>query len=106
MSAQAAVIGELGPFETGIEVTGLNASGIFRKNVTKTEDWGENKQKLEVMPVYFPGLRSNGDPSLCIDVDGDKTISASDLAAVLADPDRGKAVQAAVDADDDGKADR
>ena len=44
---------------------GLNASGIFRKNISKTEDWGETKQKLEVMPVYFPGLRSNGDPSLC-----------------------------------------
>ena len=44
---------------------GLNASGIFRKNVSKTEDWAEDKQKLEVMPVYFPGLRSNGDPSLC-----------------------------------------
>ncbi len=51
---------------------GLNASGIFRKNISKTEDWGETKQKLEVMPVYFPGLRSNGDPSLCVDVDGDK----------------------------------
>ena len=45
---------------------GLNASGIFRKNVSKTEDWGETKQKLEVMPVYFPGMRSNGDPSLCV----------------------------------------
>jgi hypothetical protein len=45
---------------------GLNASGIFRKNMTKTEDWGETKQKLDVMPVYFPGLRSNNDPSLCI----------------------------------------
>ena len=44
---------------------GLNASGIFRKNISKTEDLGETKQKLEVMPVYFPGLRSNGDPSLC-----------------------------------------
>ncbi|MDH3901999.1 MAG: choice-of-anchor O protein [Xanthomonadales bacterium] len=51
---------------------GLNASGIFRKNISKTEDWGETKQKLEVMPVYFPGLRSNGDPSLCVDIDGDK----------------------------------
>jgi hypothetical protein len=50
---------------------GLNASGIFRKNVSKTEDWGETKQKLDVMPVYFPGLRSNNDPSLCIDVDED-----------------------------------
>ena len=51
---------------------GLNASGIFRKNVTKTEDWGETKQKLEVMPVYFPGLRSNDEPSLCYDEDDDK----------------------------------
>ncbi len=50
---------------------GLNASGNFRKNVSKTEDWAETKQKLEVMPVYFPGLRSNGDPSLCVDEDGD-----------------------------------
>ena len=45
---------------------GLNASGIFRKNISKTEDWGETKQKMEVMPVYFPGVRSNGDPSLCV----------------------------------------
>ena len=51
---------------------GLNASGIFRKNVSKTEDFGETKQKLEEMPVYFPGLRSNGNPSLCYDEDGDK----------------------------------
>ena len=51
---------------------GINASGIFRKNMSKTEDWGETKQKLEVMPVYFPGVRSNGDPSLCYDEDGDK----------------------------------
>jgi hypothetical protein len=50
---------------------GLNASGIFRKNVSKTEDLGETKQKLEVMPVYFPGLRSNGEPSFCdLDEDG------------------------------------
>ncbi|MBT8164117.1 MAG: hypothetical protein KJO97_01105, partial [Acidimicrobiia bacterium] len=61
--------------------SGLNASGIFRKNVTKTEDWGETKQKLEVMPVYFPGLRSNGDPSLCVDEDGDKIFDG-----VLDDP--------------------
>ena len=52
--------------------SGMNASGIFRKNISKTEDLGESKQKLEVMPVYFPGLRSNGDPSLCYDEDGDK----------------------------------
>jgi hypothetical protein len=51
---------------------GLNASGIFRKNVSKTEDWGETKQKLEVMPVYFPGKYSNGNPSLCYDEDEDK----------------------------------
>jgi len=49
---------------------GLNASGIFRKNVSKTEDWAEDKQKLEVMPVYFPGVRSNGNPSLCYDANG------------------------------------
>ncbi|MBT8060620.1 MAG: hypothetical protein KJO33_13550, partial [Gammaproteobacteria bacterium] len=57
---------------------GLNASGIFRKNISKTEDWGESKQKLEVMPVYFPGMRSNDDPSLCIDVDGDKIYDETD----------------------------
>jgi hypothetical protein len=57
---------------------GLNASGIFRKNISKTEDWGETKQKLEVMPVYFPGLRSNNDPSLCVDVDGDKEYDEGD----------------------------
>lgn len=45
--------------------TGISESGIFRKNVTKTEDWGETKQKLDVMPVYFPGLRSDGTPSVC-----------------------------------------
>ena len=57
---------------------GLNASGIFRKNISKTEDWGETKQKLEVMPVYFPGQRSNGDPSLCVDTDGDKIFDELD----------------------------
>ncbi len=57
---------------------GLNASGIFRKNMSKTEDLGETKQKLEVMPVYFPGVRSNGDPSLCVDVDGDKIFDEED----------------------------
>ncbi|MGB5513601.1 MAG: hypothetical protein WBP36_03680, partial [Thermoanaerobaculia bacterium] len=50
---------------------GLNASGIFRKNLSKTEDWAETKQKLDVMPVYIPGRRSNGDPSLCVDVNED-----------------------------------
>jgi hypothetical protein len=45
--------------------SGLNASGIFRKNVSKTEDFGETKQKLDVMPVYYPGLRSDGSPSIC-----------------------------------------
>ena len=45
--------------------TGLSESGIFRKNMSKTEEWGETKQKLEVMPVYFPGMRSNGEPSYC-----------------------------------------
>ena len=44
---------------------GLNASGIFRKNISKTADYGESNQKLEVMPVYLPGRRSNGDPSYC-----------------------------------------
>ena len=63
----------VGPDEAqGNLEAGLNASGIFRKNISKTEDWGETKQKLEVMPVYFPGVRSNGDPSLCYDEDGDK----------------------------------
>jgi len=44
---------------------GLNASGIFRKNISKTEDWGETKQKLDVMQVYLPALRSDGSPSIC-----------------------------------------
>lgn len=50
---------------------GLNASGIFRKNISKTEDFGEDKQKFETMWVYFPGQRSNGNPSLCYDENGD-----------------------------------
>jgi len=58
--------------------SGINASGIFRKNISKTEDWGESKQKIEQIPVYFPGLRSNGDPSLCIDVDDDKVYDEED----------------------------
>ncbi len=44
---------------------GLNASGIFRKNISKTADLGEDNQKLEVMPVYFPAVRSDGEPSFC-----------------------------------------
>lgn len=44
---------------------GLNASGIFRKNISKTEDWGEDKHKEAVMPVYLPALRSDNTPSYC-----------------------------------------
>jgi hypothetical protein len=50
---------------------GLNASGIFRKNISKTEDLGEDKQKLDVVQVYLPGRRSNGDPSMCVDANSD-----------------------------------
>ncbi len=50
---------------------GLNQSNIFRKNISKTEEFAEDKQKLEVMPVYLPGLRSNGDESLCVDANND-----------------------------------
>jgi hypothetical protein len=57
---------------------GLNASGIFRKNISKTEDWGETKQKLEVMPVYFPGKRSDGTPSICGDTNGDGVLDEND----------------------------
>ncbi len=53
-------------------------SGIFRKNVSKTEEWGETKQQLDVMPVYFPGVRSNGDPSLCVDVNGNGLYDAGE----------------------------
>ena len=61
---------------------GISASGIYRKNVTKTAEWGESNQQIEVMPVYFPGYRSNGDPSLCVDVNGDR----------LYNPDEGDAL--------------
>ncbi|MCA9926809.1 MAG: hypothetical protein KC421_30790, partial [Anaerolineales bacterium] len=44
---------------------GISESGIYRKNISKTEEWGEDNQKLEVMPVYFPGVRSNGEPTFC-----------------------------------------
>ena len=44
---------------------GLNASGIFRKNMSKTEDWAETKQKIDIVQVYIPGIRSDGTPSLC-----------------------------------------
>ena len=47
--------------------SGINASGIFRKNISKTADYGESNQKLDVMPVYLPGRRSNGNPSFCYD---------------------------------------
>ncbi|MCA9548528.1 MAG: hypothetical protein KC933_00745 [Myxococcales bacterium] len=45
----------------------LSASGIFRKNVSKDADYGADKLKLDIASVYFPGKRSNGDPSLCAD---------------------------------------
>jgi hypothetical protein len=47
---------------------GLSQGGIFRKNISKTEDFGEGSQKLEIMPVYIPGMRSDGTaPICCID---------------------------------------
>ncbi|MBU0479615.1 MAG: hypothetical protein KKG47_00805, partial [Proteobacteria bacterium] len=44
---------------------GISASGIFRKNVSKEADLAATQQKLEIMPVYFPGERADGTPSFC-----------------------------------------
>lgn len=46
---------------------GLSLSGIFRKNISKEPNYGIAKQKLDIMPVYFPAMRSDGSPSLCAD---------------------------------------
>lgn len=45
----------------------LSQSGIFRKNISKSEDWVKDAHAIGVVEVYLPPLRSNGDPSLCAD---------------------------------------
>ncbi|PLX89482.1 MAG: hypothetical protein C0618_01115 [Desulfuromonas sp.] len=44
---------------------GISLGGIFRKNISKEADFAVDSQKLEVMPVYFPGVRSDGSASYC-----------------------------------------
>jgi len=39
-------------------------STMFRKNVSKTPDLGSSKAKLNIMGVWFPALRANGDPAV------------------------------------------
>lgn len=60
---------------------GLNASGIFRKNISKEPDFGATKIKLDIMPVYVPGLRSNGEPSYC-DLNGTPDDLTDDIQGV------------------------
>ncbi|MCK5447454.1 MAG: hypothetical protein KAJ43_04885, partial [Gemmatimonadetes bacterium] len=39
-------------------------SNMFRKNVSKTPDLASTKAKLNIMGVWFPALRANGDPAV------------------------------------------
>ena len=46
------------------------SSTMFRKNVSKTPDLGSTKAKLNIMPVWFPALKANGDPAVYTDANG------------------------------------
>ena len=37
---------------------------MFRKNISKTPDLSSSKSKLNIMPVWFPALRANNEPTV------------------------------------------
>ena len=39
-------------------------STMFRKNVSRTPDLGSTKAKMNIMPVWFPAMRANGEPAV------------------------------------------
>jgi len=45
-------------------------SNMFRKNVSKTPDMTSSKSKLNIMGVWFPALKANGDPATFLDENG------------------------------------
>ncbi|MCH5372545.1 MAG: choice-of-anchor O protein [Planctomycetes bacterium] len=45
-------------------------SDMFRKNISRTPELGSSKSKLNVMGVWFPALRANGDPATFTDDSG------------------------------------
>ncbi len=57
---------------------------IFRKNISKTPDMETAKAKLELMPVYVPARRANGEPVQLVYKNSEgNTISTRDLAKPL-----------------------
>jgi hypothetical protein len=47
-------------------------SNMFRKNVSRTPDMASAKAKLNIMGVWLPALRANGDPAVYTDENGDE----------------------------------
>lgn len=45
-------------------------NNMFRKNVGKTPELASAKAKLNIMPVWFPALKANGDPATYLDENG------------------------------------
>ena len=45
-------------------------STMFRKNVSRTPDLSSSKSKLNIMGVWFPALKANGDPAMFTDANG------------------------------------
>ncbi|MFV9689903.1 MAG: choice-of-anchor O protein [Desulfobacteria bacterium] len=45
-------------------------SNMFRKNVSRTPELASAKAKLNIMGVWLPALRANGDPAVYTDEDG------------------------------------
>ncbi len=45
-------------------------SAMFRKNISRTPELASSKAKLNVMGVWFPALRANGDPATYTDDNG------------------------------------
>ena len=45
-------------------------NAMFRKMISRTPDLGSAKAKMNIMPVWFPALRANGEPAVYNDANG------------------------------------
>ncbi len=57
-------------YEEAKENLDKSQSSMLRKNISRTPDLGSSKSKLNIMPMYFPALRANGDPAYYTDETG------------------------------------
>lgn len=59
---QAGIVLIIATDDEAIEYLEDSVSDMFRKNISKTPDMETEKSKLELMPVYVPARKANGDP--------------------------------------------